>query len=156
MNDPKHFCIIEYIKFIDYLEEIGITMEDVITSKSITAKQKIALASDRVAEKGIIDKEFSEYIPNDSEFEKYLLPTVLAENSAIFYVSAPKNTVVKPHSHERGFVRFMLKGEVTFTGLPCGEVTLEAGDWIYIPPNQSYGYIVGNEDYKGNCSYCRI
>jgi hypothetical protein len=141
------------LEFCKYCKELGFTSDKVITSKGFELiKEKFD--SKTLGELGLIDPQFSSKMPSDDTLSKYILPFTFLEGSVFAMVYGKPNTVVKEHSHTKGFLRTVMFGQYTFTGLPQGEITLEAGEWIYIPAEQKYGYITGPKGGGGGCSYC--
>lgn len=141
--------------FLNYCQSLGFAPNRVAhsqqpISRDVTEKLQI----EAVVEKGLIDPQFADAMPKDGTVIKTVLPLTLMEGSVFVYVYAPPNTVVKNHSHTKGFLRFVALGDYIFTGLPEGEIRLTAGDWIYIPPGQTYGYRTGPRGGGGGCCYC--
>lgn len=139
--------------FLCFSEERGYSENEVIISKNFE-KDVAQFSAKKLSELGLFDGQFVDAMPDGDVVGKYILPLVFAEGSAFSIVDVEPNVVVKKHSHTKGFLRLIFSGEFTFTGLPCGEVELSSGDWIYIPPNQEYGYRTGLAGGRGGCSYC--
>jgi quercetin dioxygenase-like cupin family protein len=148
------YCVQIIKSFQEIAIKQGFNGDKVFTSKDFDENDKKEFSARKLADEKIIDSQFADHIPKDGEITKWALPFVFEENSALFIVKGKRGSVVKAHKHDKAFVRVILKGEITFTDLPNGEITLKSGDWIYFPSNQKYGYKIGSKAYQGLCCYC--
>lgn len=139
--------------FEQYCKDKGIPLDRCITSRDFE-QYKCDFSSSTLAEKGLFDPQFSDAMPSDGSIRRTILPFAFNEGGAFAMIEALPNAEIKPHRHSRGFVRFVFYGEFTFF-LPeeKREVTLTAGEWIYIAPCAIYGYKVGKAGGGGGCSY---
>ncbi len=145
--------VIKIKDFNDFCKRNGYSSEEVITSIRFE-KDKAKFDSKSLADAGLLDPQFSSEMPSDKTISKSILPFSFIDGSVFAMVYGKPNVSVGEHSHTKGFLRVVMFGQYTFTGLPDGSVTLKAGDWIYIPPNQKYGYTTGPEGGGGGCCYC--
>ena len=134
-----------------YAKKNGFTRDKVLTSKDFESmKEKFSYKE--LAKLNLVDPQFSALLP-ESGIDKYVLPFTFMDAGIFAMVYNEPNIEVKAHSHTKGFLRTVMFGSYTFTDLPQGEVTLEAGDWIWIPAGQKYGYRTGPKGGGGGCSY---
>ncbi len=152
-NKQFENSVTDSLEFCKYCKENGFTQDNVLTSKDFD-KLKEKFDSKKLGELGLIDPQFSSKMPSDETISKYILPFTFLEGSVFAMIYSKPKVVVKEHSHTKGFLRTVMFGQYIFTGLPNGEITLEAGEWIYIPAGQKYGYITGPNGGGGGCCYC--
>jgi quercetin dioxygenase-like cupin family protein len=154
MGEERFYCVQNVDKFEDIAMSFGFSKDKVVSSKEFPENAKRAFSAYALGQSEIIDAQFSDHMPEEETVEKFALPFVFCDGTALFQVTAKPGSVVKPHRHTKGFIRTITLGSITFTDLPSGNLTLGAGDWLYIPPGQMYGYKVGDEQYLGYCCYC--
>ncbi|MEH6575819.1 MAG: hypothetical protein V7731_01960 [Amphritea sp.] len=146
-------AVVNTADFYSFCERNGHSIDNVLTSLDFEKDKKL-FDSKKLADLGLLDPQFSSEMPSDQSITKSILPFSFVEGSVFAMVYGKPNVTVKEHSHTKGFLRVVMFGEYTFTGLPEGDVKLTVGDWIYIPKNQSYGYVTGPQGGGGGCCYC--
>lgn len=153
MSEDFSRAVVNLDGFNKFCEQHGYSNKRVLTSIQFEADKK-TFDSMSLAKLGLLDPQFASEMPTDESIQKSILPFSFVEGSVFAMVYGKPNVVVKEHSHTKGFLRVVMFGEYTFTGLPDGEVTLKAGDWVYIPKGQKYGYRTGANGGGGGCCYC--
>ena len=151
-NEFKN-SVLKTSEFTEFCKKNGFSQDEVLTSHDFELNKR-KFDSKTIADKGLIDPQFSSEMPSNDTIEKVILPFYFMEGSAFAMVTGAPNVVVKEHSHSKGFLRIITIGEYTFTGLPKGDIKLKIGDWIYIPAGQKYGYKTGPNGGGGGCCYC--
>jgi len=139
--------------FYNFCEQNGYSLDKVLTSTDFQ-KDSDKFAASKLADAGLLDPQFASALPSDGTVAKSILPFTFLAGSALAFVLAKPNAVVREHAHTKGSLRIILSGEYKFTGLPAGDMTLKAGDWIYIPKGQKYGYVTGPDGAASACPYC--
>lgn len=152
-NDDFKISVLKTKDFTKFCETNGFSSNKVLTSIDFE-KNKNLFDSKKIADLGLMDPQFSSEMPSNETITKVILPFYFEQGSAFAMIYGAPNVVVKEHSHTKGFLRVIMFGEYTFTGLPQGNINLKAGDWIYIPKGQKYGYKTGANGGGGGCCYC--
>lgn len=70
-------------------------------------------------------------------FRKWQLPFHV-EAGQFFITTAAADASVGEHAHDDDGVRFILSGSIFYDG-----IELTAGDWMYLPKGEKYGFKVG-------------
>jgi hypothetical protein len=79
-------------------------------------------------------------------FTKWQLPFFM-EGGEFFMTSAEPGASVGEHSHADDGVRFIIAGSILYDG-----IELNAGDWMFLPKGQRYGFKVG--PHGASMAYC--
>ena len=105
-------------------KEAGVQEGEILTSQDISVKKATELLS-------------ISNVPGG--FTKWMLPVYLDGPSQQYFSYSAPGVVVPRHSHDEGDgLRVILHGQITYK-----DITLRAGDWMFIPKGKPYEFSVG-------------